>query len=178
MQEDRLIRNIIDQMKEVHLKLGFVKESTRLYFAWETIGHLLDTDCSDHRKLLEDLNKNPVFAEGKLGKLRFRENKGRAEVTIPPEGAVYVNREVPAPPFLSAVIRLFESHHSPDLEQIRACFAEFGEYVCRPSGNGDFDYVLYFCNPCVDPYYYCVKMEMGHTIYHRFIKEDYEVLME
>ena len=25
--------------------------------------------------------------------------------------------------------------------------------------------------------YYCIKMEMGHTVYHRFIKEDYEKLV-
>ncbi len=40
----------------------------------------------------------------------------------------------------------------------------------------DFDYVLYYCNREIDEYYYCVKMEMGHTIYHRFTKEDYELL--
>ncbi len=29
-----------------------------------------------------------------------------------------------------------------------------------------------------DAYYYCVKMEMGHTIYHRFTKEDYQMLVD
>ena len=43
--------------------------------------------------------------------------------------------------------------------------------------NNDFDYVLYFQDEEIDPYYYCIKMEMGHTVYHRFIKEDYEKLV-
>ena len=41
-----------------------------------------------------------------------------------------------------------------------------------------FDYVLYFKDKTVDAYYYCIKEEMGHTIYHRFTKEDYQLLRE
>ena len=45
----------------------------------------------------------------------------------------------------------------------------------KPEGS-DFDEVLYFKDASVDAYYYCVKEEMGHTIYHRFTKEDMENL--
>ena len=44
-----------------------------------------------------------------------------------------------------------------------------------PEGS-DFDEVLYFKDASVDAYYYCVKEEMGQTIYHRFTKEDMENL--
>ena len=42
----------------------------------------------------------------------------------------------------------------------------------------DFDYAVYFDDAEYDAYYYCVKMEMGHTIYHRFTKEDYQMLVD
>ena len=42
----------------------------------------------------------------------------------------------------------------------------------------DFDYAVYFDDETYDAYYYCIKMEMGHTIYHRFTKEDYQKLVE
>ena len=178
MREERLIQNIIDQMKEVQLKLGYAKESTRLYFPWESFAGILDTDCSGHQKLLGELNENPVFREGKLGKIRFRESGGRVEVTIPPDGAEYVHRDAEEPAFLSALIRLFGSHHRPSIEEIQECFSKFAEYVCIPSECADFDYVIYFRDPSEDSYYYCIKTEMGHTVYHRFMKEDYERLME
>ena len=41
----------------------------------------------------------------------------------------------------------------------------------------DFDYVLYFPDKKPDEWYYCIRMEMGHTIYHRFIEEDYRQLL-
>ena len=45
-----------------------------------------------------------------------------------------------------------------------------------PEGS-DFDEALYFEDPSIDEYYYCVKEEMGHLIYHRFLKEDYQKLL-
>jgi hypothetical protein len=44
--------------------------------------------------------------------------------------------------------------------------------------GADFDYVMYFNQPAIDPYYYCIKEEMGHTIYHRFTKEDYKLFVQ
>ena len=36
---------------------------------------------------------------------------------------------------------------------------------------------LYFPDKKPDEWYYCIRMEMGHTIYHRFIEEDYRQLL-
>lgn len=191
MRKERLIKNIIDQIKEVQMKLGYVWESIHLYFPWESLVVLMGKDSevegdvevksmkSWKTDLLKTLNTSPIFTEGNMGKLLFKESKGRVEVIIPPEGAKYVYKEVPDPPFLKAVIELFHTHHSISIEEISACFARFSsDYECRKIENNDFDYVLFFRDPEVDPYYYCIKMEMGHTIYHRFIKEDYKKLME
>ena len=175
MREERLTENIIDQIMEAQIKLGFVREIIRLYFPWESLETLVGEERTDG--FLEKLNCSPTFAGGKLGQVQFRESRGRVEVTIPPEGAEYVHREVPASPFLEALVGLFGTHHSLTIEEICQCFGQFGEYVCRKIADNDFDYVVYFKNPAVDAYYYCIKMEMGHTIYHRFIKEDYEKLM-
>jgi len=76
------------------------------------------------------------------------------------------------------VIELFGTSHNPSVDDVCACFAEFSpDYVCCKIQDNDFDYVLYFQDEEIDPYYYCIKMEMGHTVYHRFIKEDYEKLV-
>ena len=62
--------------------------------------------------------------------------------------------------------------------EINTYFAKFSEnYVCEKMEPGtEFDYVLYFADGKPDPWYYCVKIEMGHTIYHRFTEADYRSL--
>ena len=81
--------------------------------------------------------------------------------------------------FLKAVIDLFSNPHDKSVEDVKQVFGRFGAYVCEQMPEGtDFDQVLYFQDPSVDEYYYCVKQEMGHLIYHRFLKEDYQKLLE
>lgn len=41
--------------------------------------------------------------------------------------------------------------------------------VCIPATGADY-------NP--DSWYYCIKMEMEHTIYHRFTETDYRLMIE
>lgn len=204
MKKQKLIKNMTDQIKEAQMKLGFVRESIRLYFPWESFMVLLGENLEEEgsgihsedklfpadgnhsemegkkrkSRILNELNNSPEFKSSGLGQVSFRESRGRVEVTIPPEGAEYVHREIPDPPFLKAMIRLFGTHHDISVDDICACFARFSpDYVCLEMPDNDFDYVLYFQDEEIDPYYYCIKMEMGHTIYHRFIKEDYEKLV-
>ena len=102
----------------------------------------------------------------------------RVEISVPPDYVEYVHREVKTPAFLAEMIARFQENPHLTFQQVQHIFAEFGEYECQKMPEGaDFDYVLYFTNPDIDAYYYCIRMEMGHTIYHRFIKEDYEQLI-
>ena len=100
------------------------------------------------------------------------------EVCISPDGAEYVHKFVPDPPFLTSLIRLFQEKHYLTIEEIRACFERFNpNFVCeKMAPDTDFDYVLYFPDHKPDSWYYCVRMEMGHTIYHRFTEADYRAL--
>ena len=135
----------------------------------------------DGKELIVRLKGEPGFADTLLGAIEFslcRDQK-RIEVCVSPYGASYVQEKVPDPPFLAAIIRLFQNNHCLTMEQICTCFEQFNHnYVCEKMKPGtDFDYVLYFPDHNPDPWYYCVKIEMGHTIYHRFTKEDYDSLV-
>ena len=147
MNEQKLIQNVIEQIKEAQLKLGAEKEVIRLYFPMASMNAILGTHYTDEQEMLTALRTNTVFDTTVLGRLKFFIHEGRFEVRVPAEGAEYVAGEIPDPPFLKAI-------------------------------GTDFDYAVYFDDAEYDAYYYCIKMEMGHTIYHRFTKEDYQMLVD
>lgn len=179
MNTEKFRENIIEQIKEAQLKLGFANEVIRLYFPVSSLCMLLEMEEQSGEKLLAYLKEEEQLTNTALGKICFSLCKGnRMEVCIPPEGAVYVHEKVPDPPFLSYIIQLFQENHHLKIEEICGCFAKFnGNYVCEKMAPGaDFDYVLYFPDQTPDAWYYCIRMEMGHTIYHRFTEEDYRAL--
>lgn len=180
MNTNKMIQNIIDQIKEAQIKLGYVKETVRLYYPTESLNGMLGTQMKDAKELQSLLEGTDAFLDTVLGKLRFAVCGGRIEVSIPPEGAEYVYREVPNPAFLADIIRLFGGRHHCSLADVCAVFEKYSkDYVCEKMPEGmDFDYVLYFRDTAIDAYYYCIKEEMGHTIYHRFTKEDYLALLK
>lgn len=180
MNTDKLIGNIADQMIEAQIKLGYARETVRFYYPLASINALLDTNAQTPSQLCALVEKEAALADSKLGKLTFRVHEGRVEISVPPEGAEYVYRKLPKPAFLVDLITLFRTHHACTLNEIKCVFEKYSEdYVCEKMPEGsDFDYVVHFNDVGIDPYYFCVKKEMGHTIYHRFTKEDYEALLE
>ncbi len=180
MRKQRLIQIIIDQIKEAQLKLGYVQETVRLYFPVSSLNALLGTSCADAYEMSALLAADDSLADTCIGKLQAAPCGDRIEISIPPSGGNYVYNKVRTPPFLQDMIRLFQEHHQLSLEEIKAVFAGYSQdYVCQKMPEGsDFDYVMYFTDPQIDEYYYCIKWEMGHTVYHRFIQEDLPVELE
>lgn len=179
MNKERLLKNIIDQMKEIQIKLGYDKGTIRLYYPTESLNAILGTGCQNEKEMLNLLNKN-FIEESVLGHLEFTVRGGRIEICIPPQGSEYVHQNVEDPAFLIDMINLFRNNHQCTLEDICQVFEKYSsDYVCEKTPEGmEFDYTMYFKNNNIDEYYYCIKMEMGHMIYHRFTKEDYKILVE
>ena len=180
MNTQRLIQNLIDQIKEAQLKLGYAEESMYFYFPPDSLNDLLQKDIKDEESLLKELRRAPALSASVLGELGFELNRGRIQVRIPSQGVRYVKENVPDPAFLWELIQLFSHGHDLTIEQIKYCFQKYScNYVCEAmNGDSEFDYVLYFVDESIDSYYYCVKMEMGLTIYHRFTREDYRRLVK
>ncbi|MCI5731753.1 MAG: DUF3877 family protein [Eubacterium sp.] len=170
-RKEHLEKNIIEQIQEAQLKLGFVKETVRLYYPLDSLNAILNIHCQEGNEMCIQLaSVFPDFTFGCRGE--------RVEISVPPDYVEYVHREVKTPAFLAEMIARFQENQHLTFQQVQQIFAEFGEYECQKMPEGaDFDYVLYFENPDIDSYYYCIRMEMGHTIYHRFMKEDYEQLI-
>lgn len=178
-QIQNLLQNIADQIKEAQIKLGYVKEPIRLYYTVSSLNHLLHIDARDAAQMVALLCAQPELSSSYLGALRFAVHEDRIEASVPPQGAEYVHLNVPAPAFLSDLIRLFCQTPHCTLDDVQRVFsAHSAQYRCdqMPEGS-EFDFALYFQDPCVDPYVYCLRDEMGHLIYHRFTREDYQALV-
>lgn len=196
MNRDKLAANMADQIKEAQLKLGYAEETVRLYYPLSSLRVMCDDKA---HKANKSASATPVvygaeilaalkeafdgWRDCPLGKLSFTLRGDRMEISIPPEGVKYVHEQVEEPAFLSALIALFQENHHCSISDVCKVFEDFhSDYVCERLSEGKaesmgFDYVLYFKDGTVDAYYYCIKEEMGHTIYHRFTKEDYELLV-
>lgn len=174
------IRNLQDQILEAQIKLGYAKERMRFYYPLSSLNQMLHTNYLNILDMLSELEQNPLFQNTVLGKLTFAKAGERIEVSIPSAGVEYVHMHMEKPPFLIDIITLFGNHPHCSIEQICGVFEKYSRnYICKPMQETDeFDYVIYFKEPVMDSYYYCIKREMGHMIYHRFLKEDYKRLIE
>ncbi|MBQ4536153.1 MAG: DUF3877 family protein [Lachnospiraceae bacterium] len=196
MNYEKLQNNMIDQIKEAQMKLGYVKETVRLYYPLSSLCNLLEMEVPTAPEEISGEKALPVAQmdftdnlkhhlqqyfgdDDVLGNVSFVFRAENVEVGIPPKGVEYVHHFVEEPAFLKALIQLFENRHHCTIEDVKELFRSFSaDYVCEgltgemATARG-FDYVLYFRDSTIDAYYYCLKEEMGHLHYHRFTKADY-----
>jgi hypothetical protein len=168
-----LENNIIDVIKEEQIKLGYRKETIRLYYPAESISNLLGLELSI-KKLPETLSEFCLYVKEHLGNVIFSCKDKRFCIVIPEEGVTYVHEKVEDRFFLRDFIKKI-SEHNCSIEDILKVFYEYSDNVkYEKMTNGDFDYLIYFKDQKPDSYRYCIKFEDCHTIYHRFTIADYD----
>ncbi len=178
MNYDMLEKVICDAIKEEQIKLGYEKETIRLYYPMRSLAHILDETIIDNGKMDEALAAFAGRVESKLGKVKISHDGDRYCILIPPAGAAYVHEHYGDNPFLEAFINIIRQHNCT-LEQILEVFHSFSsQVVCEKSETDEFDYVIYFLDRSFDDYRYCIKFDYGHTSYHRFSTRDFELLLE
>lgn len=175
---DKLYNDIVDQVKEAQLKLGYEYEAMRLYYMISSVNYLMDenyTDIKSAHRIINDMKK----MDARFSDIEFEISNKRLVVLISPDTGRYIHENVNDNAFLKDLILYMKKHHHASFEDVCKIFRKYDEnYVCeRMEDNIDFDYVLHFQDEGIDNHYYCVKVENGHLIYHRFIKSDYEDLL-
>lgn len=174
---NELENTIIDIIKEQQVKLGYVEETVRLYFPDTSMTSLLNINTDNKSELEQRLAKSCAECKEHLGNVLFTNSNGRICIIIPPEGGSYVHDKVQTSPFLVDIIKLFSNHHI-SIEDVCGIFKKYSaDYVCEKQSTNEFDYLLYFNDKSIDKYYYCVKFEGEHAIYHRFARHDVQELL-
>lgn len=175
MSYQELEKNITDVIKEQQIKLGFMKETVRLYYPMDSLIRMLDMEVTANSEAVGIVLRD--FADKvseRLGSIKISNKDERFCLRIPPEGVVYVHEHTDEREFLKAFIDHVNSHTS-NIETMTALFKEYSDQVAvEAMDHEEFDYVLYFEDGNPDDYRYMVKFEPLHTIYHRFTKKDFE----
>lgn len=169
----KLEKNIVDMIQEEQLKLGYRKETVRLYYPLQSLNRLLGTSC-DTDQMCEALNEFSRYAESRLGPMETSHQKERFCLTVSAQGSEYVNSHMENAAFLRDFISAI-SRYGVTMDQILQQFYRYSDNVqVEKPENEDFDLLVYFRDGIPDDYRYCLTDEGGHIIYHRFTAEDYE----
>ena len=165
---------LMDMIKEQQMKLGYAKETIRLYMPETSLRAVIapGQDVSEELlgKAIEVFEKQVADT---LGNVKFRKLDSRYCIMVSPQGSEYVHREIPDQPFLADMIGLF-SRHDISIQDVKDIFEKHStDYACVKQDGTEFDYLLYFTGRIpLDGYFYCVKFDHGHASYHRFNHHD------
>lgn len=173
MDCEKLERNIIDVIEEQQLKLGYLKETVRLYYPLSSLNRFLGTDW----KIEEMKQKLQAFAEDTrecLGGVIITNKEERFCIAVPPEGIEYIHNHMNAEGFLADLIGIVKRHRATLDEVLQQFYKHSKQVHVEKVENGEFDYLVYFENGEPDSYRYCISVEAEHVIYHRYTVEDYE----
>lgn len=83
MKLEALIQNMTDQIKEAQLKLGYARETMRLYYPLSSLNAMLEMQETDIRELAKKI-RHELEAKKKMGDTQIRIHADRIVFTIPP----------------------------------------------------------------------------------------------
>ena len=175
MNYQRLEKNLIDNILEAQIKLGYDGRPMSLNYTNSSLHHLTGAENIDD--MLKGFSE---YTQSRLGQLAFRSIKDGVCITVPSEGTAYVHENTDKNGFISRFIDTVRSHTT--VEKVLDVFREFSDEVeIKETDNEEFQYLVYFRNGIPDDYRYCLTVEeeidgSSHITYHRFIEEDYNDL--
>ncbi|KIR02215.1 hypothetical protein P261_01029 [Lachnospiraceae bacterium TWA4] len=175
MVSEKLEKHICDTIKEWQMKIGYQEEPMKLYYPEESLRGLLDIpeDTDLYEALAWFINE----VQARLGVIKCSNNGDRYCLEIPPVGCKYIAEEIKDSAFLKDFLEIITSKKG-SLEQIADCFRKYDEnFVLEDRTADGLGHVYYFTNTDIDDYMYCVESDDFGITYHRFVREDYEKLL-
>lgn len=171
----KLQKNIIDVITEEQIKLGYCKETIRLYYPIQSLNRFLGADYGV-AEMAEALDNFSAYSLECLGGVEISHKNSRFCILIPPKGVELVYKNRGDVSFISDFIAVI-GRHGATIDGIVNVFKKYSDAVhVEKVNHGEFDYLIYFEDGVPDDYRYCITNEECHLIYHRYTKEDYEDL--
>jgi hypothetical protein len=176
MTVEKLEKHICDTIKEWQLKIGYQEESMKLYYPQESLVGLLGITNEDSiYQALADFNQ--AVGE-RLGNIRCSNHGERFCLEIPASGCKYIATRIPDSPFLKDFLKAVTSK-GVTLKDIETCFRTYeADCIVEDKTSEGLGHVFMFHDTQIDDYVYCVESDDFGITYHRFVREDYEKLLD
>ena len=173
MDFSRLEKNLSDVVTEQQAKLGYRRETIRLYYPLSSLNRFLCTQQTPN----EMMSSMAAFCEREkdhLGTISVTKEGERFCLILGPEVSEYIDLHTKKSGLIFDLVEVVTEHDVP-IERIKKIFERYSDHVYfEKMNNGEFDYLMYFEDGSPDDYRYCFTEEGHHIIYHRYTKEDYE----
>ncbi len=172
MDYSKLENNMIEIIKEEQIKLGYRRETIRLYYPLLSLNRLLGTDC-DVNSMYAVLYSFCDHVRARLGQIDVSNQAERFCFAISEQGSEYVHEHMENTEFIRDLIHTV-SRHGVKMDEVLQLFHKYSDKVhVEKFSSGEFDYLVYFEDGQPDDFRYCFTDEECHIIYHRFTADDY-----
>lgn len=170
-----LENHIINTIKESQLKIGYTPNSVTLNYPPESVSRMIGAKISELPSVLDKFSE---YASPRLGRISFSLFEGRYAITVPAEGADYVNKHIKPEPFIEEWINAVKTPGKlSSIEDVLSVFQKHSDsVVCTPADSDEFQYAVYFSDGNPDDFVYCIDSDFGIITYHRFSKDDYTAM--
>ncbi len=168
----RLEKNLIDNIKEAQIKLGWDNRPMSLNYMNSSLANIAGEEVNE-----ESLAEFCRYSEKKLDKINIRPIKDGYCFTVSAKGTSYVNNLNEGYGFITELIETVRNH-CRSIDDAIGVFQRYSDKIVIEEGDGEeFDKLVYFADGIPDEYVYCLTaepcLEGCHIAYHRFIREDF-----
>ncbi len=170
-----LEKNLIDNILECELKLGYANTPICFYYPITSLMELLECEEPEIASAIQQFLERELTCLGKVIVKEQPNEKGRYAVTIPVEGIRWVSDHFQPTDFMRLLISEI-NRPGNTLEDIVKIFTHFSSEVDVKKVS-DKEWVIGFADESIDPYVYHIEQNEFGFEYHRFTREAYEKTM-
>ncbi len=170
MPFDRMRQHLIAVLKESQFKLGYAENAIGIHYMASTLCHLLDCPYAQLNRQLAAFARE---VQNDFGEVEIAYTPESYCLTVPAQGVRYVHGISREDEFLNVLIQTARKPGCT-VDDIKAVFYRYSDDVhVERVDNEAFDWLIYFNDSSIDPFWYCLHEDGLQLEYHRFIKEDY-----
>ena len=175
-RHERMKRDLIDNILESCVKLGFADTPITFYYPETSLTELFGCGRDEIPSAIAEFRKNEQDNFGNIEFEALHDEKRRYAVKVPAEGIEWVHANFEPSDFIKEFVKEIKKP-GITLNDIADFFRRFSPTVDIKKISLD-EWALSFTDENIDPYVYHIEQNEFGLEYHRFTKEAYRNLME
>ena len=168
---NKLERNLIDNLLESEVKLGYAGTPITFYYPESSLTGLLDCDADGLAAAIAGFQKKEQDRLGNIEIEELRHEKGRYAVMIPAGGVGWVHANFRPSAFMKDFVSSIGKPGNT-LEGILEVFHKYSSEVDIKK-EGACEWAVSFRDESIDPYIYHIEQNEFGLEYHRFTRDSY-----